>query len=101
MARRVRGGERAPSLFFETTDDRLAAYLVVRGVRRVGLGRASDDDEVTHVFDDAEERIRALVDAFQKGRRDLVSASRYAVTLEHLRSLRLDEERRLRARAGD
>jgi len=91
-------GER---LFFETGDDGLAAYLEVRGVRRMGLGLSSDeaDPAVTHVFDDDAINVIEAVSRFQLGRGDEVWAAALISTYGRLRELREDEELRRRRQA--
>lgn len=96
-AGRRRGDGLDKPVFFETTDDALAAFLELAGCRRTGMGQnVSARVTVTHVFDDAAGRLAHLLTAWRSGEGDRVSAREFARTMRQLRSLRLDEKRRLR-----
>ena len=81
-------------MFFETADDALAAFLVVKGCRRIGLGTGEINEPlpvVTHIFDDAADQLNVLVSAYQYSDHDEVAAGRCIRMVAFLQRLRLDE----------
>lgn len=92
-----------PPVFFETRDDHLAAFLVVRGCQPAGLGigeTADPSPEITHLFDgEPASRLFPLVSAYRDRHGDEVSATAFVSALIHLRTLRLDEKLRRRRQA--
>ena len=88
-------------LFFETQDDGLAAFLEIKGVRTMGLGSGSDEDDpaVTHTFDDEPIVIIESLSRYQLGRGDQASASALISAYRRLREQRQDEELRRRRQA--
>jgi hypothetical protein len=96
----VGGGEER---FFETSDDVLAAFLVVRGCQHVGLGTTLDDEGApvaTHLFDGAPGRLMVLVAAYVEGVGDQVPLVQVMRHLRHLERVRRDHALRLRSGRG-
>ena len=81
--------------FYETANDYLAAFLTIRGTRRMGFGFSEEDTElvpvVTHVFDDEAAKIKILVSSFQNQEEDEIPIGEFIRTFEWLRALRQDE----------
>ncbi|MEW5854664.1 MAG: hypothetical protein AB2A00_38165 [Myxococcota bacterium] len=97
---RKASSEKRGTMVFETRDDHLAAYLVLRGCRRTGLVAVEGKvPRVLHVFDDDALRLMAVVESYRRGEGDGIPALLFAQTALHLRAIRRDERLRLRRRA--
>ena len=88
---------------FETGDDALAAFLVIKGIDWIGFDLATPADIVglvTHALDGPADRLLPLVAAFQGGTHDEVPAAEFIKTTRHLQRLRRDQQLRVNRQAA-
>lgn len=105
QGRRARKQRPRPArAFVATSNDALAAFLVLRGCRSVGISseqRSPTRSVAAHAFEDEADKLLFAVSAFQAAEGDDVPAGQFVATLNHLRRIRRDADLRLRSDSAD